>query len=129
MKRLLMILFACICFAAHADDSVVLDQKEFLIEIDSSSAIDPLLRAPFLQGRVVDKTTRTGVPYATVLLFDMSENYITGVAADQYGYFRIPISVGTFIMEVSASAYPTCRFEVTVTDNGATKEVEISPLD
>ena len=71
-----------------------------------SAEVLGLLNDGLIKGQVIDATTNEPLPYATVILKDVNNQYIAGGITDELGYFELDnIAFGTFTLEIQFIGY------------------------
>ena len=59
-------------------------------------------------GVVIDQTTKSPLPFATIILKDSNDTYISGVITDDKGNFELEnIAVGKYLLEIQFIGYQT----------------------
>lgn len=61
----------------------------------------------YVQGAVYDGKTREVIPSTSIRILSVDSVYIQGTATDEKGKFKMPISVGNYILEASFIGYKT----------------------
>lgn len=74
----------------------------------------------YVQGSVYDENTRETVTSASVRILSPDSVYIQGTATDEKGKFRMPISNGKYILEVSFIGYKTFLQNFNISSNNPT---------
>jgi len=61
-----------------------------------------------ITGVVIDQTTKSPLPFATIILKDSNDTYISGVITDDKGNFELDnIAVGKYLLEIQFIGYQT----------------------
>ena len=61
----------------------------------------------YVQGSVYDGKTRESIPSASIRILTMDSVYVQGMATNEKGKFRMSVSSGNYILEVSFIGYKT----------------------
>ena len=78
------------------------------IQLLGHSALSFEFNDGIVTGMVIDQTTKSPLPFATIILKDLNDTYISGVITDDKGNFELDnIAVGKYLLEIQFIGYQT----------------------